>query len=65
MEIAIKRKVASEWDGGWFCDECKNLHHWKEDAYVVEGKKYCKNCLTNKYKNVIIYSESKEDTNGH
>ena len=54
MIIAEKKIVSCEWDGGWFCDKCNHLQHWKEFAYIINGKKYCKNCLTKMKVDVII-----------
>lgn len=41
-----KKQVANEWDGGWFCDGCDTLHHWKEKAWVKIGtrRKLCEKC---------------------
>lgn len=54
MLIAEKKIVSCEWDGGWFCESCWGFRRWKEKAYVVDGKKYCKNCLTKIKVDVII-----------
>lgn len=39
-----KKIVANEWDGCWFCDDCYCLKHWKEEAYIVDGRPHCRNC---------------------
>lgn len=41
-----KVKVATEWDGGWFCSKCYSMHHWKEKAWRRTGKyeQLCENC---------------------
>ena len=40
------KKVATEWDGAWFCEKCWGMHHWKEKAYVDQdnGDKLCEHC---------------------
>lgn len=40
----ILKKVATEWDGGWFCENCWLIQHWKTNAYCYNNRKYCKNC---------------------
>lgn len=42
-----RRKCATEWDGGWFCDNCKRLVHWKKKSYVIENKNCCEECAKN------------------
>ena len=47
MKVLYEKKiVATEWDGGWFCDKCDTLHHWDEEAYVPLGSrlKLCERC---------------------
>lgn len=44
LEDLEKRKVATEWDMGWFCDDCDKLNHWKTKAYIIGNKKLCENC---------------------
>ena len=39
-----RKKVATEWDGGWFCDKCEALVHWKTKSYVINNKHLCRNC---------------------
>ena len=46
MVIIDKRKVATEWDGGWFCERCYNLQHWKKEANINQkNEKICDKCL--------------------
>ena len=45
-----RKRVATEWDGCWFCDKCYSMHHWKEEAYVENGEKLCKDCYERRYK---------------
>lgn len=54
MLIAEEKIVACAWDGGWFCDKCDSLHPWEEKAFVINGEKYCKKCLTKIKEDVII-----------
>lgn len=44
-----RRRVATEWDMGWFCSSCECLKHWKETAYIVCGRYYCEKCYKEKY----------------
>ena len=39
-----RRTVASEWDHGWFYYDCDKLEHWKEKAFIVDGKPHCRCC---------------------
>ena len=45
-----QKRVATEWDGCWFCDKCYSMHHWKEKAFVENGEKLCKDCYEKKLK---------------
>ena len=51
------KKVATEWDGAWFCDKCQKMLHWKEKAYVDQdnGDKLCKECAEKRGKQDAIY----------
>ena len=51
------KKVASEWDGAWFCEKCWSMHHWKEKAYVDQdnGDKLCEQCAKERGKDDAIY----------
>ena len=52
MKRFQKKKVAVEWDGGWFCDCCYSFHHWEEEAFVdIDcGDKLCTKCFSKKSK---------------
>lgn len=39
-----RKKVATEWDSGWFCDKCEKLIHWKKKAYIINNRTYCREC---------------------
>jgi hypothetical protein len=39
-----RKKVAQEWDMGWFCDKCDTLVSWKTKAYMIDNRKYCRDC---------------------
>ena len=39
-----RKKIATEWDSGWFCDKCDALVHWKTKSYVVNNKHLCRKC---------------------
>lgn len=39
-----RERVATEWDGGWFCDKCERLIHWKKKAYIINNRSYCREC---------------------
>ena len=45
------KKVATEWDMGWFCYKCDGLHSWKSKAFVYNGKPYCQECAQKMCKN--------------
>lgn len=54
MVIIDRRKVATEWDGGWFCDRCYNLQHWKKKANINQkNEKICDKCLDKLKKSMI------------
>lgn len=44
IEDLERRKCATEWDMGWFCDKCDKLVHWKTKSYVVNGENFCQEC---------------------
>ena len=48
-------KVATEYDGGWFCDKCNRLQHWRTKANVIieTNQKICNKCIR-MYKNYNI-----------
>lgn len=48
VEELERRKCATEWDMGWFCDECERLVHWKKKAYILGKKKLCRACAEKK-----------------
>ena len=39
-----RKKMATEWDMGWFCDRCEKLVHWKTKSYEVNGQHLCREC---------------------
>ena len=39
-----RKQVALEWDGAWFCESCWKAHHWKEKAYIIDNRHYCREC---------------------
>ena len=39
-----RKKMATEWDMGWFCDKCEKLVHWKTKSYEVNGQHLCREC---------------------
>ena len=39
-----RKKMATEWDMGWFCDKCERLVHWKTKSYEVNGEHLCREC---------------------
>ena len=39
-----RKRVATEWDGGWFCDKCDALVHWKTKSYIINNKHLCRKC---------------------
>ncbi len=43
-----RERVATEWDGCWFCDKCYSMHHWKTKAFVEDGQKLCADCYDKK-----------------
>jgi hypothetical protein len=46
MLIIDKKLVSLEWDGGWFCDNCYQLNHWKTKANITnKNEKICDKCL--------------------
>lgn len=53
-----KRRVATEWDMGWFCCKCECLKHWKTEAYILHGRYYCKECYEKTFKKPIDKSKS-------
>lgn len=44
IEDFNREKVATEWDGGWFCYKCDKLSHWKTKAFVYNNHPYCQEC---------------------
>ena len=47
MIIISQKYVATEWDGGWFCDHCQTLQHYRVKAHITDkNEKICKKCLT-------------------
>lgn len=44
IEDIPRVQVANEWDGGWFCDICDSLNHFKIKAYKVGSRKLCRAC---------------------
>lgn len=40
----------SEWDGGWFCEKCWLIQHWKTKAYKYKEKFLCRNCAEQEVK---------------
>lgn len=48
-----RKRVATEWDGCWFCDRCESMHYWKEKAYVENGEKLCKDCYEKNHENLL------------
>ena len=66
MVIIDKRKVATEWDGGWFCERCYNLQHWKKKANINQkNEKICDKCLDKlngmRYNKYVIKREESEE----
>ena len=50
-----KKRVATEWDGCWFCYKCNGMHHWKEKANVkTTGSTLpvCNKCLEKILENI-------------
>ena len=45
-----RKKVATQWDGGWFCDKCECLVHWKTKAYMFGKQCLCHSCAEEKIK---------------
>lgn len=43
-----RKRVATEWDGCWFCDKCYSMHHWKTKAFIEDGQKLCADCYNEK-----------------
>ena len=39
-----RKKMATEWDMGWFCDKCERLVYWKTKSYEVNGQHLCREC---------------------
>lgn len=48
IEDLERKKMATEWDMGWFCDDCEKLVHWKTEAYIIGKKCLCQNCAEKK-----------------
>lgn len=51
IEDFERKKVATEWDMGWFCYKCDGLHSWRSKAFVYNGKPYCQECAQKMCKN--------------
>ena len=49
-----RKKMATEWDMGWFCDKCEKLVHWKTKSYEVNGQHLCRECAERELKRPLI-----------
>lgn len=38
------KKMATEWDMGWFYDKCEKLVSWKTKSYEHNGQSLCREC---------------------
>lgn len=57
-----REQCGSEWDGGWFCERCWLIQHWKTKAYKYKGKCLCRKCAE---KEVNGECDTREHTSGH
>ena len=51
IEDVPREKVATQWDMGWFCDDCESLQSWKKKAYKIGYKTLCRNCAERRIAN--------------
>jgi len=50
LQDVERKRVATQWDGGWFCDKCGHMEHWKTKAYMFGKQCLCRRCAEEKIK---------------